>query len=478
MPDPDSQVSHDRTSDEKSGVSETIRSPGAPLDAATRAFFDRRFGHSFSSVRVHTDQRAAHSASALNALAYTVGSEIVFAPGKYAPWTEKGKALLAHELSHVVQQGSGAAPPQQKPEMSGPLDSAERVADAVAEEAVAPEDAPYKSPALQIRQRLRNSAVTGPTIQRAPVATWAGKFVDDKYKTVKDAAGKKEIGVSTKLRFAPGKHVDAKKIGMAQIVNSQDKGKVLAVGATKKARKVIKARSIAKGKPGAGFHIDQAPYNRNPLYAVEKPPKAHTTLAATPPNPGWGQHGFRFVNKAGKLKRQDAWITDTPTLPGHGKNASQIFETTALAIAGTQEGTYYGSVQWGWQTDAAGKFSKLPLTLKSNDVPSTIFAAAAELWGKTKTSKGEKPIPLPVALGRYTSTERVWLVSNPSKYKTTILGKLDKNTRLEVTSKGVGERFNRTIDKFKWWKVTIVEGTHIGKVGWVMQTLLSEKKTP
>ncbi len=64
-----------------------------------------RFGHDFSGVRVHTDSRAAESARAVNAHAYTVGNDIVFAPGKYQPDAHSGRELLAHELAHTVQQG-------------------------------------------------------------------------------------------------------------------------------------------------------------------------------------------------------------------------------------------------------------------------------------------------------------------------------------------------------------------------------------
>jgi hypothetical protein len=73
---------------------------------------ESRFGHDFSQVRVHTDARAGASAKAVNALAYTVGRDIVFAAGQYAPGTVSGKKLLAHELTHVLQQSTSAAPPQ------------------------------------------------------------------------------------------------------------------------------------------------------------------------------------------------------------------------------------------------------------------------------------------------------------------------------------------------------------------------------
>jgi len=85
-------------------VREVIDSPGRPLDAATRAFMEPRFGHDFSRVRVHTDARAGESAHAVEAKAYTVGTEIVFGVGRYAPHSSDGRRLLAHELTHVVQQ--------------------------------------------------------------------------------------------------------------------------------------------------------------------------------------------------------------------------------------------------------------------------------------------------------------------------------------------------------------------------------------
>ncbi len=85
-------------------VYDVLRSPGQPLDPATRAFFEPRFGHDFSQVRIHTDARAAESARAVNAVAYTVGHNVVFGAGQYAPGTTTGKQVLAHELVHVVQQ--------------------------------------------------------------------------------------------------------------------------------------------------------------------------------------------------------------------------------------------------------------------------------------------------------------------------------------------------------------------------------------
>ena len=87
-------------------VHEVLASPGQPLDRATRAYFEPRFGHDFSRVRIHSDAEAEQSAKAVGALAFTVGQNIVFGLGRYAPNSVPGRNLLAHELSHVVQQDS------------------------------------------------------------------------------------------------------------------------------------------------------------------------------------------------------------------------------------------------------------------------------------------------------------------------------------------------------------------------------------
>ena len=90
-------------------VHDVLRSPGQPLDSATRSFMEPRFGADFSNVWVHTDAKAAASAKAVNALAYTVGNNVVFGESRYAPSSHDGSRLLAHELTHVRQQGAAPA---------------------------------------------------------------------------------------------------------------------------------------------------------------------------------------------------------------------------------------------------------------------------------------------------------------------------------------------------------------------------------
>jgi hypothetical protein len=92
-------------------VDTALHSGGQPLDHETRHYMESRIGFDFGRVRVHSDDRAASSAKAMGAQAYTVGSDVVFGAGRYAPQTTEGRRLLAHELTHVVQQSSPAQRP-------------------------------------------------------------------------------------------------------------------------------------------------------------------------------------------------------------------------------------------------------------------------------------------------------------------------------------------------------------------------------
>ncbi|BAP56319.1 hypothetical protein THII_2022 [Thioploca ingrica] len=115
-------------------VHDVLRSPGQPLDESTRAFMEPRFNQDFGHVRIHTDAKAAESARAVNALAYTVGRDIVMKRDEYAPATDAGKRLLAHELVHVIQQGGNNR--LQKLQVGAAGDVYEQEADRVAERVV------------------------------------------------------------------------------------------------------------------------------------------------------------------------------------------------------------------------------------------------------------------------------------------------------------------------------------------------------
>lgn len=111
---------------------------GHALDPGTRAFMETRFGHDFGGVQLHTDTRAADSAAAVGAYAYTVGNHIVFGAGRYAPSTESGRHLLAHELAHVVQHAGRPEPAAGEPLLVGqPHDRFEQDASTAADRAIA-----------------------------------------------------------------------------------------------------------------------------------------------------------------------------------------------------------------------------------------------------------------------------------------------------------------------------------------------------
>ena len=111
-------------------VTAALASPALRLDSPARSFLEPRFGRSLGNIRIHSDPAAARSAHALSARAYTVGRDIVFAPGQYSPDTFQGRWLLAHEVAHTIQQSSGSAPAntivQRKPTGAQPAPLAER----------------------------------------------------------------------------------------------------------------------------------------------------------------------------------------------------------------------------------------------------------------------------------------------------------------------------------------------------------------
>jgi hypothetical protein len=313
---------------------ESLKGRGVPLPDETRLFFERRMGAKFAHVRIHTDGNAIEACRAIKARAFTVGNNIAFNAGEYAPDTDKGRHLLAHELTHVVQQTGSSV------------------------------------------NRM---------IHRAPIATDGGEWETNNYSDVSTAT---QNGVDIDLKFTPDAPTDAMQIGLTQTVRSQKEGQsYLTAG-----RQKVKDRTIPEGEKGAGSAIDQLSSFKNPLYATGAT-SSTDTLESTATDASWGQHGWRYTDSSG-LQEQEGLLKDTPKL-NKAKNAGQLFETTALATRGNQTGTYYGSVQWGWETDDSGKFTQLPLSLVSKGNPTEVFMRAAQLWNQGQTSGGQETIDLP-----------------------------------------------------------------------------------
>ncbi len=142
-------------------VDEVLASPGSAMDTGSRNFFERRFGHDLSAVRLHTDARAGASARAVDALAYTVGRNVVFAPSQYAPNSTAGRQLLAHELAHVVQQGGTRDARGEQSAISGP-DALEAQADKAAHAVAA------GGPIAELKPAPRSLARTPAATKKCP----------------------------------------------------------------------------------------------------------------------------------------------------------------------------------------------------------------------------------------------------------------------------------------------------------------------
>src|SRR6478735_815318 len=164
--------------EERSPVHDVIDSGGSPLAPDVRTEMEGRLGQDFSDVRVHTDGAAHESAASVNAHAYTVGSNVVFQRGRYDTDSTEGKTMLAHELTHVVQQRSGPVDGSDAGggiKVSDPSDRFEREASANADRAMsAPAPAATAQlaaagSAAAVQRHEEEEAVQGSFVQRAEV---------------------------------------------------------------------------------------------------------------------------------------------------------------------------------------------------------------------------------------------------------------------------------------------------------------------
>ena len=156
--------------EERSPVHDVVSGGGRPLEPEVRGEMEGRLGHDFSDVRVHDDGAAHESAKAVNAHAYTVGSNVVFQRDKYDPGSDAGKVMLAHELTHVVQQRSGPVDGSSVPggiKVSDPSDRFEREAASTAERAMAapaPAPLPMAGAAAPVQREVDEA--DAPPVQR------------------------------------------------------------------------------------------------------------------------------------------------------------------------------------------------------------------------------------------------------------------------------------------------------------------------
>jgi hypothetical protein len=336
---------------------------GAPYPF--RAQIQSGFGrHDIGHVRAYTGSRAAAAARTIGARAFAYGDRVAFdgTPDLHT---------AAHEAAHVVQQRAGV---QLKDDQGTPGDAFERHADA--DRIVGRQSA---EALLDTMHASRAAAVQRRVVQRKgiPVPTKYGEFNTEDY----DKRGKagSQFGVRIKLTFEPGPNVDATKIGLTQSVSSALDGFTVAMTPAQHKR-------IVPSGIGAGRQIDRPTESAfaNPIYGT-KVPGAKDKKLGDSAMLDYAQWGWHYTDSSGPRHRK-AILIDNPDLSDRSNDSSQVFETTALAVEGTQSGTYMGSVEWGWRIDADGEFTQLPLKKISDGVPTADFMAAAKQWNKWITA--------------------------------------------------------------------------------------------
>lgn len=173
-------------------VDQVLASSGRPMQPKLRQDMEQRFGHDFSSVRVHTDTQASNSARAINAQAYTVGRDVVFGQGNYSSQTNTGRKLLAHELTHVVQQQGIKGPDNQtKITVSQSTDATELEADVIANQVVSGE-AQRESNKINQFEAGQNSDLKPVNVKQSISSTQlSGKWIVDDPSTVQVSGGAK-----------------------------------------------------------------------------------------------------------------------------------------------------------------------------------------------------------------------------------------------------------------------------------------------
>lgn len=340
--------SPDAAPDPGAAVAAAATSTGQAPDPAMRSRVEQVTGADLSGVRVHTGAPSHAGAQALSARAFTVGQNIHFASGEYRPGSADGNRLLAHELAHTVQQGSTASAPQCKLEVSQPGDAAEVEADAVAAAAIG------AGGPVAVTQRR------GVMLQREAIA--GNKFGNWDFTQVNTNGANSSSAYASEvnIKFKPeAATVDATEIAFVQNFQLLDSG-----GKSADTRDNFKNRMTDEG--AAIDRIDDRKYGYYG-YNNDGSPSGTTTPGTTatkPPMP--------------------ATLYDRPSY--NQPNTKWNFETAVTAKAGTDAGTIYGAVQWGFDVDKDNKLTSHKA--KHLDKQTAGFDKAVAKWNEQ--AKGDE----------------------------------------------------------------------------------------
>jgi outer membrane protein OmpA-like peptidoglycan-associated protein len=242
-------------------VERVLSSPGTALQAESRNFLGSKFGHDFSQVRVHADTEAASSAKAMGASAYTVGQHVVFGAGKYEPASTQGQQLLAHELTHTIQQGQSTKSGQPL-SVVGPGDASEKEADRAAAGVAKNERVSVQSQRPLSVQRQPDPAKL-PHLDLAAsaspfMASSIGSVTVDNFKTGKadvSAANQLQLGktaenIKTLLRKYPGSTISV--IGHTDAIGLEASNQ----GLGQERADAVRNGLVSMGIPDAALHTE------------------------------------------------------------------------------------------------------------------------------------------------------------------------------------------------------------------------------
>lgn len=332
-------------------VDRTLAATGSTLPSSALDFFNTRFGRDFSAVRVHTGSDAAASARAVGAKAYTVGRDIVFGAGRYDPHGREGRHLLAHELTHVVQQGAASPPLTRRMEVQERAHTGNAAAHAAGSQL----SMSAADPAVRVRE---------PRILRTPDRTQERLMTPDSsiqgqtYPAPRCGANPgctlsfQFLEASTGTRPAPESRFPSYWRGARVRISG---GITPACGPCQSLEMVQTIRNVVRGADGALVSvrpIDQT-YARRAGYEDANAPAATLGWAidahATSTQPLFTQSGHGMPGDT----TMPAEITDEPGSYPHERNTGKEFNTYLLCVNGAQS-IPLGYVRWGYWIDEDG----------------------------------------------------------------------------------------------------------------------------
>lgn len=326
---------------------------GIPDDLKTT--IEALSGLSLDQVKVHYN---SDKPELMNAHAYTEGFNIYIAPGQ--------EKHLAHELWHVVQQMRKEVSkeiPLQQNKSANESKNLENRAEKDGQKALKLAKVPDLLPQKTVEKRDISKEVVQ-RVKKEATSHYGTFSIDDHDYNFEKDEGSKILNLD--LDFLPNENAKATKVGLVQVVKARDDNKPAALEPNQK-------KKMTKN----GSHVDQLSENRNPLYATSAEPQENQDKL----------DAYETDNGRHAIKNGEEWTSahmqDTPSVDGLA-SCVRRFETAALALEGEEEGTYYGSVEWGF-TKIMGKASKIEFKLLSKGVPTKNFMEAATLWNNSKT---------------------------------------------------------------------------------------------